>query len=201
MHIDPEDIAAGYANMGELELLELARSYDSLTDSAQAALRAEFARRNLEPPLIEDPEDRADSRTLVTLRRYRDLSEAIVARSLLESAGIYVFLRDENLVRLDWQVSNFIGGIRLQVEAQDEEAAIDLLRQSIPASIPFGGQNDFLQPHCPKCGSTDITFEGSSRGAALASLSVLSLPLPLGHETWLCNSCESRWEDTEDESV
>jgi hypothetical protein len=201
MNLDPEELAASYAKLGEPELLDLARSYDSLTDSAQAALRAEFARRNLDPPTIEDVEDRAaDRRNLVILRRYRDLSEAIVARSLLKSAGIYVFLCDENLVRLDWQMSNFIGGIRLQVEAKDEQAAIDLLNQSIPTSIPYGAQAEFFQPHCPNCGSTDITFQGSSRGAALASLYVLSLPLPLGNETWLCNSCESRWKDTEDDS-
>src|SRR5271170_3696471 len=200
MHIEPEYLAASYSQMGEVELMELAQAYDSLTDTAQAALRAEFARRKLEPPVIEDPEGEQEPRTLVTLRRYRDLSEAIVARSLLESAGIYVFLRDENLVRLDWQVSNFIGGIRLQVDDKDEAAATELLHQSIPDVIPFDDEEDFLQPQCPKCASTDITFEGSSRGAALASVSVFALPLPLGRETWLCNACEARWEDLEDDS-
>jgi hypothetical protein len=199
MHIDPQDLAATYAKLGETELVELATSYDSLTDDAQAALRTEFKRRELEPPMVEEAEDRASDRELVTLRRYRDLSEAIVARSLLESAGIYAFLCDENLIRLDWQMSNFIGGIRLQVEAKDESPAMDLLDQPNPTSIPFGGEADFLQPLCPKCGSADIMFQGSSRGAALASLYVLSLPLPLGRQTWLCNSCESRWEVTEDE--
>jgi hypothetical protein len=201
MNLDPEDLAASYAKMGEPELVELARSYDSLTDSAQAVLRAEFGRRNLDPPIIEDSDDVPDRRDLVTVHRYRDLSEAIVARTLLESAGIYVFLCDENLVRLDWQVSNFIGGIRLQVEAKDQREASELLSQSTPVVIPFGGEADFFQPRCPNCGSTDITFQGSSRGAALASLYVLSLPLPLGRETWLCNSCESRWEPTEDDSI
>ena len=199
MDLESKDIAESYKNMPEGELLELARSYDSLTEIAQAAMRAEFARRNLEPPLIEY-EDAPERRKLVTLCRYRDLSEAIVARTLLESAGIYVFLRDENLVRLDWQVSNFIGGIRLQVEDKDEAAATELLRQSIPGVIPFDDEEDFVQPQCPKCGSTDITFEGASRGAALASVSVFALPLPLGRETWLCNACEARWEDLEDDS-
>ena len=199
MDLESKDIAESYKNMPEGELLELARSYDSLTEIAQGALRAEFARRNLEPPLIEY-EDAPERRKLVTLCRYRDLSEAIVARTLLESAGIYVFLRDENLVRLDWQVSNFIGGIRLQVEDKDEAAAGELLRQSIPGVIPFDDEEDFVQPQCPKCGSTDITFEGASRGAALASVSVFALPLPLGRETWLCNACEARWEDLEDDS-
>jgi hypothetical protein len=199
MNLDPDDFAATYARMGDLELLELASSYDSLTDSAQSVLRAEFDRRNLDPPTVEDSEDEVpDRRDLVTLRRYRDLSEAIVARTMLESAGIYVFLRDENLVRLDWQVSNFIGGIRLQVETKDEPFATELLDQVAPVAIPFADGDDFIQPHCPTCGSTDITFQGSSRGAALASLYVLSLPLPLGRKTWLCNSCDAVWDDAEE---
>jgi hypothetical protein len=120
---------------------------------------------------------------------------------MLESAGIYVFLRDENLVRLDWQVSNLIGGIRLEVEAKDEARAAELLRQSIPAVIPFDGRDDFVQPRCPKCGSIDITYQGSSRGAALASLTVLAVPLSLGRESCLCDSCDAHWEATEDHSV
>jgi len=201
MNLDPEDIAAGYRKMFDGELLKLAQSYDQLTDAGQTALRAEFARRSLEPPILEEAEDPTELRDLITVARYRDLSEAIVVRTVLESAGIYVFLRDENLVRLDWQVSNLIGGIRLEVEAKDEARAADLLRQSIPAVIPFDDGDDFLQPHCPKCGSIDITYQGSSRGAALASLTVLAVPLPLGRESWICNSCDARWEDTEDDSV
>src|ERR1700678_3176770 len=146
MDLDPKDIADGYKNMPEGELLKVAHSYDSLTEIAQTALRAEFARRNLEPPIVEDEEAAPERRKLVTLCRYRDLSEAIVARTLLESAGIYVFLRDENLVRLDWQVSNLVGGRRRQVEAKDQAGAAELLEQSIPAVIPFDPDDDFLQP-------------------------------------------------------
>jgi len=193
---DSEELAQTYAAMSELDLTAIARSYDSLTEDAQTALRAEFSRRKLDPPTIEEIETpEAISRTLITIHRYRDLSEAIVARSLLESAGIRAYLRDENLVRLEWQISNFIGGIRLQVEAADEASAIEILNQPIPDTVPFDEQTDFAQPLCPRCGSKDITFEGSSRGAALASLYLLSLPLPLGGESWLCNDCGARWED------
>jgi len=192
-----EDLARDYANMSEFELLEIARSFDSLTELAKPILKAEFARRNLEPPTVEDAPEPL-GKTLVTVCRYRDLSEAIVARSLLESAGIQAYLRDENLVRLDWQISNFIGGLRLQVEATDEAAAIEILSQPIPDTVPFSEEAEFAQPLCPRCGSKDITFEGASRGAALASLYLLSLPLPLGGESWLCNSCEARWADDGD---
>jgi hypothetical protein len=199
MQRDPEEFTQTYRNMLDGELLSLARSYDQLTEQAQNAMRAEFARRGLEPPLVEEPEDSPVQRSLVTVARYRDLSEAIVVRTMLESAGIYVFLRDENLVRLDWQVSNFIGGIRLQVEANDEARAAELLSQTIPDVIPFEEGDDFFQPHCPNCDSIDITFEGSSRGAALASVTMLGIPLPLGRESWLCNSCGARWEEVDDE--
>ena len=185
-----------YAELGIPELLALGRAYDSLIESAQAALRAEFARRGMEPPLIAELEVAPATRSLVTVRRYRDLTDAIVARSMLESAGIAVYLRDENLVRLDWQVSNFIGGIRLQVDAADERNADELLSQPVPEFIAFGGEADFAQPHCPVCQSSDVTFEGASRGAALALLYVLSLPLPSGQKTWVCNHCEARWKDS-----
>jgi hypothetical protein len=198
METKPIDIAANYSTMGEIELMQLAQGYDSLTGVAQTALRAEFARRQLEPPLVDEQDSELPiERKLVTIRRYRDLSEAIVARSMLESNGIVVYLKDENLVRLDWQVSNFIGGIRLQVEADDGATAAELLNQPVPPTIEVDADNEFIQPHCPRCGSTEITFEGASRTAALPSLWLFALPLPTGAETWLCSSCGVRWEDTD----
>ena len=159
---------------------ELARSYDSLADYAQEALREEFARRNLEPEWIGDDGLSPASREFVTLRRYRDLTEAIVASSVLESAGIPAYLRDENLIRLDWPMSNYIGGVRLQVDASDEQIAAELLAQPIPDTITFDDEAAFSQPQCAQCQSTDITFEGASRTAALAGLYLASIPLPLG---------------------
>ena len=124
----PDDLAARYAGMSETELMELARSYDGLLETAQVALRAEFARRGLEPPLVEAPEE-WQFRRLVTVRRYRDLAEAYVGRSLLESAGIPAWIADENLVRMDWFYSNLVGGMRLQVDERDEAAAREILEQ------------------------------------------------------------------------
>jgi hypothetical protein len=196
-----QDFAERYAALDEAGLLSVAHDYDSLTEPAQASLRAEFARRGMQAPLVDETaDDQPQSRKLVTLRRYRDLSEAIVARGMLESAGITVYLQDENLVRLDWQVSNFIGGIRLQVEESDATAGMELLDQPVPESIPFAGWGEFEQPTCPRCGSVEITFEGASRGAAVAGLWMVGLPLPQGTETWRCESCGARWEDSDSSS-
>jgi hypothetical protein len=190
-----------YGTMLDGQLLEIAAAYDSLVGPAQDALRAEFARRSLEAPLLEDAgSDEVISRRLITIKRYRDTSEAIVARSVLDSAGIFCFLRDENLVRLDWQISNFIGGVSLQVGPEDAEAAEQLLSQPTPESIEYGDQEQYLQPHCPSCGSIDIVFEGANRSAALISTVLVGIPLPLGGKSWRCNTCGCRWAEDKDES-
>ncbi len=187
--------------MSELELQDLLADWDSLIPEARSALAAELASRNLKfevPPAGVDGS--SEFRELVTIRRYRDLSEALVARGAVESAGIYSFLKDENLVRLDWQVSNFIGGIRLQVAAGDVEAAEAILSQPVPNEIAIPGQPGFMQPRCPRCTSTDVTWERQGRKAALASLYLFSLPLPRGSESWHCNSCDLRWVEDDDPS-
>ena len=181
--------------MSELELIELARGYDSLIEEAQAALRAEFAKRNLEPPLIEGPTE-ISSRTLVTVGSYRDLPHADLARAALESAGISAWIQDDNLVRMDWFYSNAIGGIRLQVDATDAEAASAILNQPTPSGIEFESGTEFIQPKCPRCGSLDITFSDTSRGASLVTLYLAALPIPSGTPTRVCEACGARWKDT-----
>jgi predicted RNA-binding Zn-ribbon protein involved in translation (DUF1610 family) len=193
---DPKDLAAQYAQMSETELMELARSYDGLLEVAQAALRAEFARRGLEPPLVEEPEE-WELRRLVTVRRYRDLAEAYVGRSLLESAGIPAWVADENLVRMDWFYSNLVGGMRLQVDERDEPAAREILEEAAPETITYGEEEVYVQPTCPKCGSAEITLGGGTeRGRSLVALYLLAIPVPPREATWHCEACGARWADT-----
>ena len=186
--------------MNEGELLNLAASYESLVEPAQEALRGEFARRGMEPPLLDDKGwDEVTSQRLVTVRRYRDLSEAIVGRATLESADIFCVLQDENFLRLDWGAAIALGGLRLQVRPEDVQAADELLSQPIPESIAYESRAEYLQPHCPRCGSIDSTFEGSDRSVALVSMLVVAVPFPLGAESWRCDACGCRWPGDEGE--
>jgi hypothetical protein len=61
---------------------------------------------------------------LVTIRQFGDMTEALLAKGCLESAGIECFLTDLNVTRLEWPLSR---GMRLQVNAGDAETAIALL--------------------------------------------------------------------------
>jgi hypothetical protein len=184
--------------MSETGLMELARSYDGLLEAAQAALRAEFSRRGLEPPLLEEPE-KWELRRLITLKRYRDLAEAYAGRSLLESAGIPAWIADENLVRIDWFLSNMVGGMKLQVDEHDEQAARQILEQEVPSTIPYGDEEVYVQPTCPKCGSADITLgNGTERGRSFLALYLVSIPVPPKQAAWHCEACDARWAEPED---
>jgi hypothetical protein len=185
--------------MSEIELMDLARGYDDLVDEAQAALRAEFARRGLEPPLIEEEEPQVedDDGELVTVARYRDMPEAVVARTVLEEAGIECLLRDENTVRTDWLLSNAIGGMRLQVAAKDEAKARELLTQPTPEQFPTGS-GEFVQPVCPKCGSADVMANDPDRKVMAASMLIKGLPFPHRRPSeaeWRCLQCDTVWAD------
>ena len=179
-----QELAAHYAEMSETELMELARSWEGLTPIAQQVLRAEFDRRRLQPPLLDAPRP-DETHRLVTVRRYRDLAEAFVARSLLESAGITAWIADENLVRLDWFYSNLVGGMRLQVDAGDEAAAREILEERGPHMMPpeelegLENREDYVQPTCPRCGSTDPAFVGMVGDGA----------------RWMCPFCRIQWTE------
>ena len=191
----PEDLAAQYAQMSETELMELARSYDGLLEIAQVALRAEFARRGLEPPLVEEPEE-WEFRRLVTVRRYRDLTEAFVARSLLESAGIPAWIADEHLVRMIWFYSNMAGGMRLQVDERDEAAAREILEEGVPGTITYSTEEAYVQPTCPSCGSAEITLgNGTECGRSLVALYLMAIPVPPRKAAWHCEACGAQWVD------
>jgi hypothetical protein len=141
-----DELAQTYRSASDNELLELALAYDSLTEDAQNALRAEFEHRGLEPPVIPDEPPSVEFHKLVTVQQYRDLAEAQVAKGVLDAAGLPCYLRDENALRMQWVWSNLLGGVRLQVNEQDLEAARAVLMQPIPEQIQLDVDIPYDQP-------------------------------------------------------
>jgi hypothetical protein len=189
-------LAANYAAMTDGELQRLARNAESLTELAWDALEDEMDRRHLEfsDDATPEPRQRMEVRELVTIRQFRDLPEALLAKGSLESAGIECFLADENLVRLDWFISNFIGGIKLNVRAADVENAQKLLDEPILEGLYVQGVGLYEQPRCPKCQSLDVNFQELDRPIAYMS-AFLRVPLPVQRPAWHCHACDAEWED------
>ena len=220
--IDPEQersrLQHFYAAQLDGELEKVARQAYELTDLAREALREEIKRRNLEVRLVEaapahpspppkelpgDPppelaeesvsEGKLDFRGLVTIRRFRDLPEALLAKGSLDSAGIESALVDENIVRLDWFLSNLMGGVKLEVDPEDVDAANEILNQTIPANFEVTGVGEYEQPQCPRCQSLDVTFKELNPVSYLTAC--LNVPIPLHRRAWRCHDCNVEWED------
>jgi hypothetical protein len=143
-----------YSGMADGELAKIAQDSASLTDVARLALEEEIRRRgNVEAADVETANaeggdlpvamDVVESREVVTLRQFRDMPEALLAKGSLDSAGIECWLIDDNMVRLDWFYSNLLGGIKLQVTQEDAEAANELLEQPIPENFDAEGTGDY----------------------------------------------------------
>ena len=196
-------LAANYAGMTDGELQRLARHAESLTELAWEALEDELDRRHIDSEHESPDEESKDVsarresvevQELLTLRKFRDLPEALLAKGSLESAGIECFLADENLVRLDWFISNFIGGIKLNVRPADFANAQKLLDEPILEGLYVQGIGLYEQPRCPKCQSLDVNFQELDRPIAYMS-AFLHVPIPLQRPAWRCHACDAEWED------
>jgi hypothetical protein len=194
-------LADNYAGMTDGELQKLAQSAESLTELAWDALEDEMDHRHLEFPDDElagdpgqEPRQRMEMRELVTIEQFRDLPEALLAKGSLESAGIECFLADDNLVRLDWFISNFIGGIKLKVRAADAANARKILDEPILEGLYVQGVGLYEQPRCPNCQSLDINFQELDRPIAYMS-AFLRVPLPVQRPAWRCHACDAEWAD------
>jgi hypothetical protein len=136
--------AARYQEVSDSELLKLAAQAWMLSDAAWDALEDELDKRGLEVPEAEalPPIEVAERRNLVLLRRFRDLPEAMLAKGRLDSAGIDCFLADENMVRMDWFISNLLGGVKLLVDPEQFTDASRMLNESVLDSDDEGmGEN------------------------------------------------------------
>ncbi|MGB8802456.1 MAG: hypothetical protein WCC97_17395 [Candidatus Acidiferrales bacterium] len=187
-----------YTAKSDEELAQLASDAGSLTELARSALSAVISRRGLDIPLVEKVSaDDAEQFEVIAIRRYRDIPAALLAKSILDSAGIENFLTDVNTVRMDWLWSNALGGVRLFVKDSDASAAEELLNQSFQDSFEVEGQERFMQPRCPVCQSFDVSYKGLHKRIAYASI-ILHVPIPLSRLGWRCASCGHMWEDPDD---
>jgi hypothetical protein len=188
-------VAGVYSAMSDEELGQIAESGDELSVAAQEAFRAEVARRGLKmeiaPPRGEDV---VEFNETVTLRQFRDLPEALLAKGSLESAGIEAYLVDDNMIRMDWFISNLLGGIKLKVRPEDAEAAGEILNQPIPEMLDVEGVGNFEQPKCPRCQSLDVTYEELNKEFSYLT-AYAGVPIPVYKKGWTCHACGNEWEE------
>ena len=131
---EAQRLAQHYSQLTDGELQAISADQVDLTESGRIVLRAEMQRRGLlENPGVQTGYDQVEFRDLVTARRFRELSEALIAKGSLDSAGIESFLVDDNMGRIF--VPTFTGGVRLQVKPEDLDAVNEILNEPAPESL------------------------------------------------------------------
>jgi len=193
----PARFAERYRSMSDGELLKIAREPWALSDPAWEALEDELEHRNLEVP---EPEavpqiSSLEKRNLVMLRRFRDIPEALLAKGKLEAMGVECVLADENMVRMDWFLSNMLGGVKLMIDAEEFTQASKLLNEPMPEQLHVEGVGSYSQPRCPQCGSMDVAFGELDKKISYTT-AWLGVPIPLSRDDWQCHACGHQWEES-----
>jgi hypothetical protein len=185
-------LAEYYASLAESDLRRLADNGVSLTETAREILAAELSRREVEAKVQDRARAEVQAPHLVVLKEFRDLPEALLAKGVLDSAGIECFLFNENMIRMDWFLSNAIGGIKLLVKQDNSSLASELLNHEPMERFDVTDSGEFKQPHCPQCNSLNVTFGGTGKRLSYVTLAV-GLPLPVSRGRWKCDSCGYEW--------
>jgi hypothetical protein len=131
----------------------------------------------------------------IVLRRFRDMPDAFLFGSVLDSAGIECYLADENTIRMDWFWSNLLGRIKLCVRSADADAASSLLDQGVPEKFDVEGVGEYLQPRCPVCQSLEVSFRGLNKAVDYTS-ALLGGPWRFHRSLWECDACRHRWPES-----
>ena len=105
----------------------------------------------------------------------------------LNAEGIDSFIPDQHTVLTNAMYGNAIGGLRVQVNAQDYERAKEILQGMIPPAA----KGMFI---CPACNSDSISFEKYSRRVAFLML-FLGIPLLWRKRQFSCNACGHKWKE------
>ncbi len=109
---------------------------------------------------------------MVAVASFTDLPTAEVALGLLESEGLPAGIPNAQLLGLDWRMSNAVGGIVVQVPAEFESQAREILEGQPASTTP-----DHPGPACPSCGSCESRADRSRK--RLLALTLLFPPLVL----------------------
>lgn len=124
---------------------------------------------------------------LVCIKTCDRIFEANLIKTRLIDSGVDCFLTNENYTSLYPACNGLLGsGIRVMIEEEDADKALDLL-----------GLNSESKIKCPNCNSENITNGSTSKksGKVLAVLMSLLALIPFTNhkQTYCCKDCKTEF--------
>jgi hypothetical protein len=132
----------------------------------------------------------------VTVASFSQPIEAHLARTRLEAEGIPCVVGDENLVRVDWLLSNAVGGVKLKVPFHAAEQARDVLRPR-PHLVVVAQEGEAADGEmiCPRCRSYDVYSRRYSQRVAGFFILLFGFLIPWRDRRWTCKECGYEWKE------
>ena len=126
-----------------------------------------------------------------TIKTFDNPIDAHIIKTKLESEGIMCYITDENTIGLNPMLNIALGGVKLNVAAEDVAVALQIIEESDNQPI---ADNQGTTISCPACNSTHILNNiNDQKGfkAILASLlSLLTMSYPIyTKKSYLCKDC------------
>jgi hypothetical protein len=87
-------------------------------------------------------------------------ADAQVIKSRLESEGIPVFLRDENILNAYTSIGSAIGGVKLSVYSRDKDRALEIYNEIRPYAVDDKG-DPIICPNC-KANRSEVYYSRKS---------------------------------------
>ncbi len=133
----------------------------------------------------------------IAVASYSQPVQAHLARTRLEAEGIPCVVGDEHLVRVDWLLSNAVGGVKLMVPRAEIERARDALRPRPRLVVVHGrGDENDGEMICPRCRCDDVYYSRYSRRVAGIFILLLGFLIPWRHRHWACTQCGYEWKES-----
>lgn len=133
---------------------------------------------------------------LTTAATTTDFIQAHIIRGRLEAEGLHPSVAFEHHIRMNWFISNALGGVRVQVPPSEQKQALYIVQQINANSYQAlleeqqETQDDLC---CPACGSKDVRRSRFTESLALVVLWFMMLPIPFQTGAYNCQSCKHHW--------
>lgn len=137
--------------------------------------------------------------TFVTVAAFTNPLDAHIAKGRLEAEDIQAFIVNELQIWNQWHLSDALGGVRIQVFAEDEMRARAIIESHIRGRYESEIEADTVPDkhlYCTRCNSENISSRLSNTLILLMifTLGLCGIIFPLRKNIHTCTRCHHQWK-------
>jgi len=136
---------------------------------------------------------------MITVATFSKPEDAHLLRLRLGAGGVDAYVQDENMVQMNWLYSSAIGGVRVQIDEGDLEAAREIVAAPSVENGEVAEVSEAGFTACPGCSSTKTEPDECPRRLAFLSMIFsmvtfgVAFPFAFLRRRWKCADCGCLW--------